>query len=223
MENIQSNDISEERKQVSKKKYSFLIENILTRENQEKKEFSRNMSSLECNRDLRKKPRTSFTTEQVTALEKRFNSQKYLGTRERSELAEKLNLTDTQIKTWFQNRRMKQKRNVRSSKMAASPYMTPLDYGLPYPYSPPFPQSFPNMSNMFTTHLQPRYQSLLVPMQLAEFDKSAAFFSRPRILADDVASSTLQSSSVSAETNESFRNQQPFLPPPFWSSLHVSC
>ena len=57
-----------------------------------------------------KKSRSSFSVEQVYELEKRFSHQKYLGTKERSEFAAALNLTDTQVKTWFQNRRMKLKR-----------------------------------------------------------------------------------------------------------------
>ena len=57
-----------------------------------------------------KKVRSSFSVEQVYELEKRFSHQKYLGTKERSEFAVALNLTDTQVKTWFQNRRMKLKR-----------------------------------------------------------------------------------------------------------------
>lgn len=57
-----------------------------------------------------KKSRSSFSVEQVYELEKRFSHQKYLGTKERSEFATALNLTDTQVKTWFQNRRMKLKR-----------------------------------------------------------------------------------------------------------------
>ncbi|EDO34127.1 predicted protein, partial [Nematostella vectensis] len=58
----------------------------------------------------KKKPRTAFTESQISELEKRFQSQKYLGSKERSELAGTLGLTDTQVKTWFQNRRMKLKR-----------------------------------------------------------------------------------------------------------------
>ncbi len=37
--------------------------------------------------------------------EKAFDKQKYLSVQDRQELAAKLNLSDTQVKTWFQNRR----------------------------------------------------------------------------------------------------------------------
>ena len=55
----------------------------------------------------RKKPRTSFTRLQICELEKRFHQQKYLASGERATLASKLNMTDSQVKTWFQNRRTK--------------------------------------------------------------------------------------------------------------------
>lgn len=44
---------------------------------------------------------------QVNELEKRFNKQKYLASSERAQLAKQLNMTDAQVKTWFQNRRTK--------------------------------------------------------------------------------------------------------------------
>ncbi|XP_078344303.1 homeobox protein vex1-like [Oculina patagonica] len=56
------------------------------------------------------KCRSSFSVEQVLQLERVFERQKYLGSRDRQRLAEQLHMTETQVKTWFQNRRMKQKR-----------------------------------------------------------------------------------------------------------------
>ncbi|XP_039900668.1 ventral expressed homeobox [Simochromis diagramma] len=56
--------------------------------------------------------RTKFTSEQVSKLEHTFSKQKYLGATQRRKIAEELNLSETQVKTWFQNRRMKLKREV---------------------------------------------------------------------------------------------------------------
>lgn len=52
-----------------------------------------------------RKARTAFTDHQLNSLEKSFERQKYLSVQDRMELASKLNLTDTQVKTWYQNRR----------------------------------------------------------------------------------------------------------------------
>ncbi|XP_054713220.1 barH-like 1 homeobox protein [Uloborus diversus] len=59
-----------------------------------------------------RKARTAFTDHQLRTLEKSFERQKYLSVQDRMELAAKLNLTDTQVKTWYQNRRTKWKRQA---------------------------------------------------------------------------------------------------------------
>ncbi|XP_018652927.1 putative homeobox protein [Schistosoma mansoni] len=59
-----------------------------------------------------RKSRTAFTDLQLNELEKMFDHQKYLSVQDRIELAERLHLTDTQVKTWYQNRRTKWKRQT---------------------------------------------------------------------------------------------------------------
>ena len=56
----------------------------------------------------RKKPRkarTAFTDAQLRHLETSFERQKYLSVQDRMQLAAALLLSDTQVKTWYQNRR----------------------------------------------------------------------------------------------------------------------
>ncbi|OQR67070.1 brain-specific homeobox protein-like [Tropilaelaps mercedesae] len=62
-----------------------------------------------------KKPRrrrTAFTQAQLAYLERRFRAQKYLSVADRGQVAETLNLSETQVKTWYQNRRTKWKRQT---------------------------------------------------------------------------------------------------------------
>ncbi|XP_069872025.1 homeobox protein Nkx-2.6 [Dipodomys merriami] len=61
-------------------------------------------------RPQRRKPRVLFSQPQVLALERRFKQQRYLSAPEREHLAGALQLTSTQVKIWFQNRRYKCKR-----------------------------------------------------------------------------------------------------------------
>ncbi|XP_070540435.1 barH-like 1 homeobox protein [Ptychodera flava] len=58
----------------------------------------------------KKKARTTFTGRQIFELEKQFEIKKYLSASERAEMATLLNVTDTQVKIWFQNRRTKWKK-----------------------------------------------------------------------------------------------------------------
>ncbi|XP_053621999.1 uncharacterized protein Dbx [Plodia interpunctella] len=63
--------------------------------------------------------RAVFSDLQRKGLEKRFQVQKYISKPDRKKLAEKLGLKDSQVKIWFQNRRMKW-RNSKERELLAS-------------------------------------------------------------------------------------------------------
>ena len=70
------------------------------------KDESVTSSSPDMNKPKKpRKARTAFTDHQLNTLESSFERQKYLSVQDRMELAAKLNLTDTQVKTWYQNMR----------------------------------------------------------------------------------------------------------------------
>ncbi|EDW74258.2 uncharacterized protein Dwil_GK21480 [Drosophila willistoni] len=80
--------------------------------------------------DRKKRPRTAFSASQIKALETEFERGKYLSVAKRTALAKQLQLTETQIKIWFQNRRTKWKRKYTSDvETLASHYYAQLGIG----------------------------------------------------------------------------------------------
>ncbi|XP_040298732.1 barH-like 1 homeobox protein [Bufo bufo] len=110
-----------------------------------KEEGEREISSSRESPPVRlKKPRkarTAFTDHQLAQLERSFERQKYLSVQDRMELAASLNLTDTQVKTWYQNRRTKWKRQtaVGLELLAEAGNYSALQRMFPSPYF--YPQS----------------------------------------------------------------------------------
>ncbi|XP_044760930.1 homeobox protein DLX-3-like [Coccinella septempunctata] len=68
-----------------------------------------------------KKTRTIYTSHQLAELEKEFQASRYYTNRlKRSQMAEALNLSERQIKVWFQNRRMKCKKELKAKNISPS-------------------------------------------------------------------------------------------------------
>lgn len=116
-----------------------------------------------------RKARTAFTDHQLNSLEKQFERQKYLSVQDRMELAAKLNLTDTQVKTWYQNRRTKWKRQtaVGLELLAEAGNYANVQRMMMNPYWPSYseahPGLYPNVNSLYLRQSTPISTRVLPP------------------------------------------------------------
>ncbi|XP_001656642.2 homeobox protein GBX-2 [Aedes aegypti] len=142
-------------------------------------------SQQDGNSRRKKKARTTFTGRQIFELEKQFEVKKYLSSSERTEMAKLLNVTETQVKIWFQNRRTKWKKqdgesaagtanSSKESKSPKPPSSSPSTLPSPTPAFPTAPSS--SSSSAYSPHPVPDVPGSLQPAKqpTKHFPKNSA-------------------------------------------------
>ncbi|XP_052824886.1 homeobox protein ceh-28 [Octopus bimaculoides] len=101
----------------------------------------RNFARRQRRTNVERKPRQAYSSKQLERLESEFKNDKYLSVSKRVELSQALQLSETQIKTWFQNRRTKWKKQLASRlKLAQRQGILPSAY---------WNAAFPSYTNIF--------------------------------------------------------------------------
>lgn len=112
----------------------------------------------------KKKQRPLFSPHQIQTMEKEFAKQRYVTEEKRAQLALEVDLTEAQVKTWFQNRRTKWKKETRDEARANS--------------GNPFKEDVPLMS-LARPRINPFFQNICVDSLINPFRVIAPFCAVP--------------------------------------------
>ncbi|XP_043465179.1 uncharacterized protein LOC122500348 [Leptopilina heterotoma] len=138
----------------------------------------------------KKKARTTFTGRQIFELEKQFEIKKYLSSSERADMAKLLNVTETQVKIWFQNRRTKWKKQDNISNAEAAEHKN---------------QNNPKTTSVKSKHSSMKEESLRTSVECSSDSNNSLLISDVSVSDSDPANQRL-SSTVSTGPERSMQS-----------------
>ncbi|XP_053889575.1 homeobox protein vex1-like [Malaclemys terrapin pileata] len=164
------------------------------------------------------RPRTKFSASQLQELERSFREQRYIGASEKRRLSKVLKLSQTQIKTWFQNRRMKFKRQTQDARVEAlfSGLLLPYRYSeIQTPNYPPGMEFNVSSAAAVTCSLHPAMPTPALLLPPAPTQSLQPVVPTPALLVSAAPGFSYQSTipTVSLTQDHNRLRFQPYLPP----------